>query len=46
MIIAALLSFGILLAAWILAPSEAAPVHVEPIAIEPEPEAERMPVAA
>ena len=46
MVIAALVSFGILLAAWILAPGEAAQARVAPIAIEPEVEAEPMPAAA
>jgi hypothetical protein len=46
MVIAALVSFGLLLVAWILAPSEGAPTRAEPIAIQPEPETEPMPVAA
>jgi hypothetical protein len=46
MVIAALVSFGILLVAWVLAPGEAALASIESIAIQPEPEAEPMPVAA
>ena len=45
MVIAALVSFVILLAAWILAPGETAE-RPGPIAVEPEPESEPMPVAA
>jgi hypothetical protein len=44
MIIAALLSFGILLAAWIFAPSETVPTPAEPKVIEPG--AEAVPLAA
>jgi hypothetical protein len=45
MVIAALVSFVILLVAWILAPSEAAAQAAQqPIAVEPDPE--QMPVAA
>jgi len=44
MVIAALVSFGILLVAWILAPGETTNTWVEPAAIEPEPES--LPLAA
>ncbi|HEX5041249.1 MAG TPA: hypothetical protein VFW95_14105 [Candidatus Limnocylindria bacterium] len=46
MVIAALVSFGLLLVAWILAPGDSARANVEPIAIQPEPEPESVPVAA
>ena len=44
MVIAALVSFGILLVAWILAPGENVHARAEPAAIEPEPES--LPLAA
>ena len=46
MVIAALVCFGILLVAWILAPSDTAHPRVEPTAVEPTPEAESLPLAA
>jgi len=43
MVIAALVSFAILLAAWIVAPGEAsAPVRSEPLAMEQKPEPMRV----
>ena len=46
MVIAALVSFGILLVAWILAPGDSAPTPAEPAAVEPRPEPESLPLAA
>ena len=46
MVIAALVSFVILLVAWILAPGETAQPEAGRIAVELEPEPESLPLAA